>query len=507
MKPINNHSEGCDPISSNCVIWQGPDLKCISLCKGDTVSTVVYKLATELCDLMDQFEIESYDLECLNLGACTPKDFKELIQILIDRICTLSGVDSGNISIETPNLSVIPINPNFYYENEKGDLVKTMRVDDYVITVANSFVKTSSEVETQKKAVDGIKTIVDQLSKESSKSIELPTVQPAYILDDETSLEEFLLALEEEFVNYKKYVGDEEALLFAIQSQTPGLNQADQLHGAGKMADIAGWIGSPANLANTVSNLWRTVTDVRNALNYIMINGLNNSSGDIDLKVTGTVLASDQIRLDFSGTVPNNFIDSEMGTTLEFYDSTGAGPQIINNVRLKQDYLDTASSYFATLTVVNGNNNITVKVKYRFVDSIKESTVSDCITTTALGLTSCPGVSYIAAEESISYSFQWLGTNAQNLTMQLWDKYENQLLQSSPVVVLNDVGSGTFLGLTQQTDYVLKLVVNGNSCESQTVTTLFYPCVAPVMSSVAPTYNDLRGYTTCQNIVSWINGL
>ena len=32
---------GCNPVSSNCVVWQGPDLACIDLCKGDTVSNVV----------------------------------------------------------------------------------------------------------------------------------------------------------------------------------------------------------------------------------------------------------------------------------------------------------------------------------------------------------------------------------------------------------------------------------------------------------------------------------
>jgi len=47
MKPLNYSSENCDPISSNCVIWQGPDIDCIDLCKGDTVSEVIYKLATE----------------------------------------------------------------------------------------------------------------------------------------------------------------------------------------------------------------------------------------------------------------------------------------------------------------------------------------------------------------------------------------------------------------------------------------------------------------------------
>ena len=47
MKPLNLDNSPCSPTSSNCVIWQGPDLACIKLCKGDTVSDVVAKLAAE----------------------------------------------------------------------------------------------------------------------------------------------------------------------------------------------------------------------------------------------------------------------------------------------------------------------------------------------------------------------------------------------------------------------------------------------------------------------------
>ena len=40
MKPLNLDNKPCSPISSNCVVWQGPDIPCIQLCTGDTVSDV-----------------------------------------------------------------------------------------------------------------------------------------------------------------------------------------------------------------------------------------------------------------------------------------------------------------------------------------------------------------------------------------------------------------------------------------------------------------------------------
>ena len=89
MKPLNYDNSPCSPISSNCVIWQGPDIPCIKLCAGDTISDVVFKLATELCTVLDTLNVTNYDLSCFNLVACGPNDFQALIQFLIERICAL----------------------------------------------------------------------------------------------------------------------------------------------------------------------------------------------------------------------------------------------------------------------------------------------------------------------------------------------------------------------------------------------------------------------------------
>ena len=97
MKPLNLDNSPCSPISSNCVIWQGPNIPCINLCTGDTVSDVVAKLATELCAIMDTLNITKYDLACLNLAGCDPKDFQALIQLLIQKICDLENQTPGTV--------------------------------------------------------------------------------------------------------------------------------------------------------------------------------------------------------------------------------------------------------------------------------------------------------------------------------------------------------------------------------------------------------------------------
>lgn len=95
MKPLNLDNRPCSPISSNCVIWQGPDIPCIKLCTGDTVSDVVFALATELCGILEQLDVTTYDLSCLGVIGCGPKDFQALIQLLVDKICELENVSTG----------------------------------------------------------------------------------------------------------------------------------------------------------------------------------------------------------------------------------------------------------------------------------------------------------------------------------------------------------------------------------------------------------------------------
>ncbi len=106
MKPLNLDNSPCSPVSSNCIIWQGPDIPCIKLCKGDTISDVVFKLATELCTILDTLKVTSYDLACFNLAECQPNTFQELIQFLITRICALENVDPTTVVTDTTRTDI-----------------------------------------------------------------------------------------------------------------------------------------------------------------------------------------------------------------------------------------------------------------------------------------------------------------------------------------------------------------------------------------------------------------
>ena len=101
MKPLNINRESCSPVSSNCVIWQGPDIEWLGLCKGATITEVTYQLATELSNFLDSIKVENFDITCLNSTSCPPETFAELIKLIISYICNIqaqNGADgtSGN---------------------------------------------------------------------------------------------------------------------------------------------------------------------------------------------------------------------------------------------------------------------------------------------------------------------------------------------------------------------------------------------------------------------------
>ena len=129
MKPLNYDNSPCSPTSSNCVIWQGPDLHCIKLCTGDTISDVIANLATELCTVMDQLSITNYDLSCFNLVGCKPETYQELLQFLIEQICLAQGISPTTVDSKS-NDALITVAPCFIVNG-----ITVMSLTDYVIAI------------------------------------------------------------------------------------------------------------------------------------------------------------------------------------------------------------------------------------------------------------------------------------------------------------------------------------------------------------------------------------
>lgn len=90
IRPIDHRKKNCTVLSSQCVIWDGPDIPCIDLCHGDSVEKVIYELATDLCRILDLLNISTLDLSCFFENGCGPTDINQLLQFILNKLCELS---------------------------------------------------------------------------------------------------------------------------------------------------------------------------------------------------------------------------------------------------------------------------------------------------------------------------------------------------------------------------------------------------------------------------------
>lgn len=277
MKPLNLDNSPCSPTSSNCVIWQGPDLACIKLCKGDTVSDVVAKLATELCTILDQLNVNNYDLTCFNSSACPPVDFQALIQFLINHICALEGVGPNtNPSTSTCPDCVVSIAPCFIIGTQT-----TMQLTDYVQMIGErvcDLITTIDGLQTQINNIDARVTVLENAPRETFTlpSITVAcTLSPTVLGGSAYPIDTVLNALINDPTNgYCSLIdatGIGADLFSAVSSQcitstTPTLSNPPVPFGTEYLGT---WVDTPTTVADAITNLWIVVCDMYDFLSNI----------------------------------------------------------------------------------------------------------------------------------------------------------------------------------------------------------------------------------------------
>lgn len=508
MKPTNGNENGCDPISSNCVIWQGPDIDCIDLCKGDNVSQVVNKLALELCKLMDMFDIDNFDLSCFNLAECAPEDFVALIQLLIDKVCACCGVTpeptpAGGGTAGCPDCEV-NICEAFYYNNPSGDQVTTMQLKDYVLAIGNKVCLLTGQIGTINVTLGDQNVRITALENAPDPVFVMPTIIPTCVLPAiSTDLDVVLAELESQYCALVLQTGDPLAINTALFAACLGLNTETPLSSPAllEMQNLPGWFPAPVNLAQSFSNLWQTVCDMRQAVSFIQLNCCSTGCADIDLIVTPTILSSTEIRLDFTGTIPNNYTDQAIGSTITITDVNGA-TMTENSVPLKGTYFDPVTPKFITLSGVNASLDLIIKTTYRFIDLATGSTCENIIQSIALGTATCPDIVFSADFLSIAYSFTWNGVLNTSVMVELYNSLGFSL-QSQVLNITTTTPSGVFTNLTENTGYQVRLVIGGVACDFETISTLTYSCGQPTLGSITTDYNTPSGDVVGNTIVGW----
>jgi len=309
MKPLNYDNSPCSPISSNCVIWQGPDIPCIKLCAGDTISDVIFKLATELCTVLDTLNVANYDLSCFNLTACGPNDFQALIQFLIEQICALqtevttildpaTSPITNDTTRSTGADALVTIAPCFVVGG-----VTVMTVSEYAQAIGTRVCSLVTQISTINSNINSLDVRVTALESAPAPTFTLPsisvdcTLSGTIVSPGNYTIDAVLNALVNDntygYCALKAATGEPAAIASAVLSQCIADTDLSLEFGTQFQVAYAGsWItsGSLNTAADAINNLWIAICDVYTYISNYSVAVDNTST--INLDNTGNVITA-----------------------------------------------------------------------------------------------------------------------------------------------------------------------------------------------------------------------
>lgn len=282
----NLNKETCSPVSSNCVIWQGPDITCLNLCKGDSISDVTYKLATEVCTLINNMGISAVELtEIVNACGSTPEPAKTLTNVLNLIIGKVVCISTKLDAIPIDNKTYIP--PTFTPSNYTclaNDITRSieLNLEQFIDILAIKICSVNDDVTALAANVLQNTADIETIRAQYYHSPTLPTLTNC-ITNETKSIELVLDDIQTRFCDYAETLGSTSTLSDAGNAQCADLNTATRLCGDGKqvMSTINNWNPTVTTLGQSLQNLWLTVCDIRCAVKLIQENCCKVNCADV----------------------------------------------------------------------------------------------------------------------------------------------------------------------------------------------------------------------------------
>lgn len=502
--PVNQEKgQGCNPVSSNCVIWQGPDIPCIKLCKGDSVTDVVFKLATELCDILCTLDINTYDLDCFKPICPNPENFHDLIQFLITKICELQCPTITPAQASCPDTCIVTIAPCFYFTNPLGDTISTMSLTDYVHAIGNKVCDLAAQISTQNSRLNTVESEtqsntsrIGTLEEEIQNAV--VTLPSSCLLGPPPTPAGWPIATvvqnaETELCNLEQATGTPIELLQAIQKQCTNLDTSRSLANRFiNMGSIPGWVTQEnySTVADSLNNMWLAICDIRAAVENILKTCCCTDCDDVDISFTASIEGT-TLTLFFTGSFPAGMTDCFPSGNLVTITDTDGGTyvtyvEVINNV-------NGSATINLAATPVNPAQNLTITIQGCWN---RPAPGSDCgglrcervLTYILTNNAPCPTLVLVPDVTEIDYSFTNMVDPPVTYTVSLYTGGGVFVSSQTSVNPANGASvSGTFSGLTGGSNYyiVVTATVDGNDtiCPQAFINTLPYPCAAPTAVS------------------------
>ena len=487
MLPITNSgSVPCNNISSNCVVWQGPDIPCIELCTGDTVSDVVAALAQKLCDLViPEPNADGLDLLCvLPQGQGQPALLKDVVQLIINYVCDQeSGTEFA--------LPTIPLPSCLYHDDPNtGEEVTALVLDQYAIFLASEICKILDEInlintqlEDHERRIQILEDCVLDINGNCNIGGGDPDVFSSCILPNQTvAASVLLLALETAFCNLQDTVGAPPLITAAINQAGCIAGSDAMLGSAATYGGVSGWINTPTTLAHAVGNAWIVICDMHQAIQTIQANCCPGPCDETVFAyetsiITNSVGNATGVEFIFSNSnIPSGFTDCGGQTTISITDVNGV---LANQNFVFSNYAGTNTPFVFNLSTSSLNLFANLSTSIPFCITNGTDQCEETLTSLVEATITCPTDLQISdiTEESAVLSFtNTLGTSAifKVTLTDLDDGSGNDIITVSNLPLSASIH---LTNLESDTNYQieLKLTLNGitQDCTTDTFQTQF----------------------------------
>ena len=457
---------GCNPVSSNCVLWQGPDIPCIDLCRGDSISDVTYKVATELCTLVDQLSLTTpgFDLSCFPPICPKPENIHDLIQFILDKLCELQNAtpsSTGTASV-CPDTCIIPVCSYFQQPDAFGNMITTMSLTDYATAIGNKVCEILDTLNTIKNDIiiikDRLNTLEDcVLPCEASTPV---ITIPSSCLSGGSNIliQNYVQTLETAFCDLQNATGLPAAITGSIAQECINLDTTPTLNNSAvSYAALPGWVsaGSYSTLADSINNMWLTICDMRTAVQAIVTNCCNPSCDSVNITMSFSY-ANPNLSVTFNGTAPGFTDCLSAGMSITITDSYGVS--FITQVPVIANLAGAAQVIDLSGTGVNLFSNYTISLAVCATDGTQvcNQTVINTFSNPAL----CPTVLYDTSNTTIDYDFTNSIASPVTYIIECWNDPLSAIVTS--VTIVNPaVGSvtGSITGLTAGLTYGVRVRV------------------------------------------------
>lgn len=277
MKPITTSfltgKDTCTPISSDCIVWNGPDIPCVSEpCNGESATNVLQLMADKLCELSTELsDALEVDLSCL-LDGEPPTTLAELQQLIVNKVCEALDNAGGGGTDPGTQKTLYPLPSCLQYVDGDENLVTSVELSDFLDLVSAKVCDNFYNIQDLFDEINNLDSRITVLENAT------PTVTPASLPNVTLTctnstpgtakpITNALVEFENAYCQFRVLTGNNAALSAAISKECSNLDTAQSLSDSEyQMNELDGWVTNPTNIAEMLSNMWITLCDMRTAV-------------------------------------------------------------------------------------------------------------------------------------------------------------------------------------------------------------------------------------------------